>query len=185
MKQEDNDNTNRIIQITNIMPTKKRANPNQGRVYSKKGLAPSINTCNGGNRQPMIEVDEYISIKNANKKGYEEAYDGDSVNLSYPASTSRRGRVGHEVAQTVQATDVQGVVVNGEELRIRRLTPREYWRLMGFTDEEFNKASSVNSNAQLYKQAGNSIVVNIMMAIIKNLLSAKMEIPNNHQLTLF
>lgn len=52
----------------------------------------------------------------------------------------------------------------------RRLTPREYWRLMGFTDEDFDKASAVNSNTQLYKQAGNSIVVNVLMAIFKEML---------------
>lgn len=55
-------------------------------------------------------------------------------------------------------------------LRIRKLTPKECWRLMGFSDEDFEKASKVNSNAQLYKQAGNSIVVNVLMAIFKELL---------------
>ena len=55
-------------------------------------------------------------------------------------------------------------------LRIRKLTPRECWRLMGFTDEEFEKASQVNSNTQLYKQAGNSIVVNVLVNILNNLL---------------
>lgn len=57
-----------------------------------------------------------------------------------------------------------------EKLGIRRLTPKEYWRLMGFDDEDFDKASKVCSNSQLYKQAGNSIVVNVLMAILKNLL---------------
>lgn len=69
--------------------------------------------------------------------------------------------------------DCLGVVVEGENmngLRIRKLTPKECWRLMGFDDEDFEKASKVNSNAQLYKQAGNSIVVNVLEAILKNLL---------------
>lgn len=56
------------------------------------------------------------------------------------------------------------------KLKIRRLTPKECWRLMGFDDVDFEKASKVNSNAQLYKQAGNSIVVNVLEAIFKNLL---------------
>lgn len=56
-------------------------------------------------------------------------------------------------------------------LRIRKLTPKECWRLMGFDDEDFEKASKVNSNTQLYKQAGNSIVVNVLEAIFKELLS--------------
>lgn len=55
-------------------------------------------------------------------------------------------------------------------LRIRKLTPKECWRLMGFTDEEFNRAAKVNSNTQLYKQAGNSIVVDVLVKIFTNLL---------------
>ena len=54
--------------------------------------------------------------------------------------------------------------------RIRKLTPKECWRLMGFDDADFEKASQVNSNTQLYKQAGNSIVVNVLEAILTNLL---------------
>ncbi len=56
------------------------------------------------------------------------------------------------------------------KLAIRKLTPRECWRLMGFDDEDFNKAEQVNSNTQLYKQAGNSIVVNVLEGILYNLL---------------
>lgn len=62
------------------------------------------------------------------------------------------------------------VVVTSPPLRIRKLTPKECWRLMGFSDNDFDKASKVNSNAQLYKQAGNSIVVNVLEAIFKELL---------------
>lgn len=53
---------------------------------------------------------------------------------------------------------------------VRKLTPLEYWRLMGFDDEDFRKAQAVNSNTQLYKQAGNSIVVNVLEAVLANLL---------------
>ena len=71
--------------------------------------------------------------------------------------------------------DCLGVVVKEEKmnnLRIRKLTPKECWRLMGFDDEDFDKAAKVNSNTQLYKQAGNSIVVNVLEAILKELLEA-------------
>ena len=61
-----------------------------------------------------------------------------------------------------------GVVTNN--MRIRKLTPKECWRLMGFNDEDFEKAQKVNSNSQLYKQAGNSIVVNVLEGILRNLL---------------
>ena len=60
-------------------------------------------------------------------------------------------------------------IYKSSDLRIRKLTPREVWRLMGFTDEEFEKAEKVNSGTQLYKQAGNSIVVNVLVEIFRNL----------------
>ncbi len=61
------------------------------------------------------------------------------------------------------------VTATNQGLRIRKLTPKECWRLMGFDDEDFERAEKVNSNTQLYKQAGNSIVVNVLMAIFKQL----------------
>lgn len=64
-------------------------------------------------------------------------------------------------------------------LRIRKLTPKECWRLMGFDDIDFDKAAKVNSNTQLYKQAGNSIVVNVLKAILKNLLIDQNDTLNN------
>ena len=60
-------------------------------------------------------------------------------------------------------------VVSNSPLRIRKLTPKECFRLMGFDDEDFHKAEAVNSNTQLYKQAGNSIVVDVLEAIFTNL----------------
>ncbi len=66
--------------------------------------------------------------------------------------------------------DCLGVAVKNIGLRIRKLTPKECWRLMGFDDEDYEKAAKVNSNAQLYKQAGNSIVVNVLVEIFKKLL---------------
>ena len=77
-----------------------------GNVWDDNGLCPTINTMAGGNRQPMIP------IKNATKKGYDEAIEGDSINLQYPDSNTRRGRVGHQVSQTLMANDSMGVVVN-------------------------------------------------------------------------
>ena len=95
------------------------------------------------------------------------AHNGDGIDLAYPNSTTRRGRVGHGVAKTLATSDNQGTL---DGYRIRKLTPKECWRLMGFDDEDFEKASKVNSNTQLYKQAGNSIVVNVLEKILTNLL---------------
>jgi DNA (cytosine-5)-methyltransferase 1 len=55
------------------------------------------------------------------------------------------------------------------EYKIRKLTPRETWRLMGFSDEDFEKAAAVNSQTQLYKQSGNSIVEDVLMALFSQL----------------
>lgn len=128
------------------------------------------------NREPR-EYEDYsptlragrsgLKVRTANKKGYDIATDGDGVDLSYPQSKTRRGRVGHGVSKTLMASDSMGTV---DSYRIRKLTPKECWRLMGFDDADFRKAEQVNSNTQLYKQAGNSIVVNVLEAILKNLL---------------
>ena len=106
-----------------------------------------------------------IHVKEATKKGYAVATVGDSVNLSHPNSKTRRGRVGKQIANTILTGTEQGVV--SEDLRIRKLTPRECWRLQGFPDYAFDRAQQVNSDSQLYKQAGNSVTVNVIEAIAK------------------
>lgn len=87
------------------------------------------------------------------------------------------------MAQTIQSSDTQGVV--NKNLRIRKLTPKECWRLMGFADEDFEKARQVNSDTQLYKQAGNSIVVDVLVAIFRNLLTSEYEEPKEQQMKWF
>lgn len=143
----------------------------------------------------------YIKIKSATSKGYEEAAEGDSINFSVPNSETRRGRVGKQVAQTLDTGCQQGVILGytrdskgnivkrniwenagtihtstgsggntdqfvlQDNYRIRRLTPRECFRLMDFPDS----FTWPVSDSQAYKQAGNSIVVNVLYKIIKNL----------------
>ena len=132
-----------------------------GVVYETDGIAPTIRAYQGGGLEPKIRV------KEATSKGYAEAEVGDSVNLSHPNSKTRRGRVGKQVANTLLTGESQGVIE--PDFRIRKLTPREYWRLQGFPDWAFDKAQEVNSNSQLYKQAGNSVTVNVIAAIAKEL----------------
>ncbi|WP_175631868.1 DNA (cytosine-5-)-methyltransferase [Virgibacillus siamensis] len=108
-----------------------------------------------------------IAIKEATKQGYKDAYPGDSVNLSLPNSETRRGRVGERIANTLDTGCQQGTVT--EELKIRKLTPKECFRLQGFPDSAFAKAAEVNSNSQLYKQAGNSVTVNVISAIAERI----------------
>ena len=132
-----------------------------GVVYETDGIAPTIRAYQGGGLEPKIRV------KEATSQGYAEAEIGDSVNLSHPNSKTRRGRVGKQIANTLLTGESQGVVE--PDFRIRKLTPRECWRLQGFPDWAFDKAQEVNSNSQLYKQAGNSVTVNVIAAIAKEL----------------
>ena len=106
--------------------------------------------------------DNFIKINSANSKGYEKATEGDSINLEFPESKTRRGRVGKGVAQTLDTGCNQGVI---NDYKIRRLTPRECFRLMDFPDT----FTWPVSDSQAYKQAGNSIVVNVLYKILKNL----------------
>lgn len=132
------------------------------RVYSPYGLCPTLTTIGGGHRQVKIIVHEKTA------KGYAEAEIGDSINISYPTSAARRGRVGKGVAHTLMTNHSNELAVT--KSGVRKLTPREYWRLMGFDDEDFDKAKEVSSDTQLYKQAGNSIVVNVLEAVLGQLL---------------
>jgi len=109
---------------------------------------------------------QVVQVPSATKKGYEEAEDGDSISLEHPSSKTRRGRVGKGVAQTVNTGNGQAVI---NEYKIRRLTPLECWRLQGFPDTAFMEAQKVNSDTQLYKQAGNSITVNVMMELFNKI----------------
>lgn len=176
-----------------------------GSVWDQDGLAPTLDTMQGGYRQPCIEIREKT------KRGYKEAYEGDGVYLNRPHQ--KRGVVQNGMIQTLKTScsDV-GVVVSDKpicvgqvstgnsqagkvyspdgvsqtlcagihgyamgniehNLRIRKLTPLECFRLMGFDDEDFNKITGI-SNTQLYKQAGNSIVVDVLVHLFESLFKA-------------
>ena len=139
-------------------------------VWDKDGLAPTLDTMQGEVWTTLYN--RGFKVRQATKKGYDIAYPGDSINLEQPNSTTRRGRVGRQISNTLTTSCNMAVVVKEDnmEYRIRKLTPKECWRLMGFKDEQFLKAEQVCSNSQLYKQAGNSIVVNVMEEIFKNLI---------------
>ena len=129
------------------------------------------------NTLTSVQKDNYalepktVKIRQATKEGYAECKIGGVADLSFPDSTTRRGRVqeGGEVSPTIMAGDPSIHKIESP-YRIRKLTPLECWRLMGFTDDDFYKAEKVNSNTQLYKQAGNSIVVNVLEGIFKQML---------------
>jgi len=182
------DISDNIIKVCNVNPSENGMN---GNVYSDNGISPTLLTNKG----------EGIKIVSANSKGYEEATEGDNINLEFPESKTRRGRVGKGVAQTLDTGCNQGVIQlnpskesGGKQpyqhnrvyadyglmttldtdsgrksvltnYKIRRLTPRECFRLMDFPDT----FTWPVSDSQAYKQAGNSIVVNVLYKILKNL----------------
>jgi DNA (cytosine-5)-methyltransferase 1 len=104
-----------------------------------------------------------LLIKEATERGYKEAAPGDSVDLSYASLNTRRGRVGTGIAHTLNIGGAQGVVTLCG--RIRRLMPRECFRLQGFTDERIDKLLENTSDTQAYKMAGNAVTVNVVHAL--------------------
>ena len=120
----------------------------------------------------VLEV-EGIQVRNGTKTGYQTACSGDSVDLSYLQSDSRRGRVGKGYTHALTCSGNTGAAISdGRNTRIRRLTPKECFRLQGFTDDLFEKAAAVNSDAQLYKQAGNGVTVNVVCSIGRKLMDS-------------
>ena len=144
------------------IPTEQRLEIN------KQGISNTITTVQKDN----YVIEPCLKIKEATKAGYKEAYAGDGVNIS-GRMKYQRGNVQKEMTQTLMANGSERGVVT-PDMRIRKLTPRECWRLMGFEDTDFDKAQAVpTSDTQLYKQAGNSIVVNVLEAVFKNLFGVK------------
>ncbi len=116
----------------------------------------------------VLMMEEPIQVKVATKQGYEEAEKGDFVNITYLGSKTKRGRVGKGIAQTLTCGDGNAVIT--ENIRIRKLTPRECLRLMGWHDEQIDKIQAAKiSGTQQYRQAGNGIVVQVLEAIFKAL----------------
>ena len=182
------------IAINGILNTKFQARAN---TIQEKDYVDCLMACD-------YKSPKSVKVKSNTSKGYEEATEGDSINFSVPNSETRRGRVGKQVAQTLDTGCNQGVLIGdyrtdegfrwrkdgnspaimammrdtwkekftgqnppivSMEYKIRRLTPRECFRLMDFPDT----FTWPVSDSQAYKQAGNSIVVNVLYKILKNL----------------
>ena len=139
-----------------------------------KDVAPTLTgQCSSpSGSSAVLKLETPVKVNVANKKGYEEANPGDYVNITYPGSKTKRGRVGNGVAHTLTCGDGNAVIT--ENVRIRKLTPRECLRLMGWKDEQIDKIVAAKiSGTQQYRQAGNGIVVQVLEAIFKALLLAE------------
>ena len=150
-------------------------------------LANEIREDGIANTLYTVQKDNQLAVKvsEATKQGYAECRVGvDTVNLSVPGSKTRRGRVGKEIANTLDTSCNQGIFVKVSDelivyavwyekyqcyIAIRKLTPKECFRLQGWSDDYFEKAQFVNSDSQLYKQAGNGVTVSVIKAIAEKL----------------
>lgn len=165
-----------------------------GSIYNINGLSPTFDTMQGGYRQPCIAIPEatqkgyaeategdgvYINRPHQ-KRGVVQKQmiqtlktSGEDIGVVVKNKGKEIVKT-TEISNTLMARDYKGfgnqeMTAILSNLRIRKLTPLECYRLMGFDDEDYEKASQVCSNSQLYKQAGNSIVVNVLEAIFKEL----------------
>ena len=145
-------------------------NNNQvNRILGDEGICSTLDTMQGGHREPKVLIPQ------ATKKGYIEMSLGGVCDLTYPNSKTRRGRVQEDgnICPTLTASN-QEIVRIEDFYRVRKLTPLECWRLMSFSDEDYYKAKNEGiSNSQLYKQAGNSIVVKVLEGIFESLFLYK------------
>ena len=150
-------------------------------------LANEIREDGIANTLYTVQKDNQLAVKvsEVTKQGYAECRVGvDTVNLSVPGSKTRRGRVGKEIANTLDTSCNQGIFVKVSDelivyavwyekyqcyIAIRKLTPKECFRLQGWSDDYFEKAQFVNSDSQLYKQAGNGVTVSVIKAIAEKL----------------
>ena len=210
-----------LEQVGQIYGTEKEPNPQAGRIYSNSGISPALDSCSGGNRMPKILDKYYLSEKGVKyvlnpKRGMCTDVNADIAqtvtakgqsnwtgSFVFPdiESLEKSSTIGSDKPTLIKKTD--GTEINSNDnlsnIRIRKLTPKECFRLMGFSDDDFEKAKYYSkeeveklnlrsfkkyknlppdekieriSNSQLYKQAGNSIVVDVLYYIFKELYIA-------------
>lgn len=142
-------NSSGIIQVAQIYPNS--GNPQAGRIYESSGISPSLDTCQGGNRMPKIIV-------------------YDDYNNRVKADQSCIGTLTTNIGNTAPKNGTKIIELSNQNIKIRKLTPKECFRLMGFDDNDVDiLIKNKISDSQLYKMAGNSIVVNVLEGIFTNL----------------
>lgn len=182
----DRENSVQIKQIGNIKSVK-RDNPNRYRVYDVDGISPTLSKMDGGGLSPYIPIPVFCDMsKSAGIQTYDKAF---CLQARYNKGVcNRKEEVSGVCVPVLTSENVTGnkhgiFVQLSEELTvyavwyekyqcyiaIRKLTPRECFRLQGWSDEYFNRAKLVNSDSQLYKQAGNGVTVPVIYEIAKRM----------------
>lgn len=181
-----------VRQVGNIVKQKGFSNPQRGRIYSANGLSPTLNTAQGGGLEPKVLIER--PLKGLTKNGWhfeQNVFSKNSIAATLKAAggsgnipkiayrpcltpdrinkrqNGRRFKNCEDPTFTLTSQDRHGVLIeSGRTLAIRKLTPKECWRLQGFTDAQFEKAKKAGiSNSQLYKQAGNAVTVDVVEQI--------------------
>lgn len=127
-------------------------------VYDSNGLCPTLNCMSGGGRQPMFIEENDVEACAIRGRNSDIKHTQQQLEIS--------GTPG--ISNCITSVQKDSLIIE-KRRRIRKMTPKETWRAMGFSDEDFEKAETVNSNTQLYKQSGNSIVKQVLMAIFSQL----------------
>jgi len=174
-----NHEASRIVDTNGISPTVKENHGTVTGIVELPCIAASRgrNIENPSDRTPGNEVEQRLEI---NKKGtsntittvQKDNYVVEPNTIIDDTQGFDGCRYYSENTPTLRSQR-SGLKTIDTNFRIRKLTPLECWRLMGFTDEQFHKAAEVNSNSQLYKQAGNSIVVDVLYYLFKNLFASE------------
>lgn len=157
---------NELIQMGNLDgPKWERMFEESRRFYDPEGISPTIPTNAGGHHEVKIgEMKQQVRIAASRGRDPENPSCREREQ-----NLSQRLELGEDGMSNTLTTVAKDNLCVETVIRVRRLTPKECYRLMGFSDEDFEKARKVVSEGQLYKQAGNSIVVNVLMAIFENM----------------
>ena len=185
-----------VRQVGNIVKQAGFSNPQRGRIYSADGISPTLNTVQGGGLEPKVLIER--PLKGLTKNGWhfeQNVFSTNSIAVALKAAggsgnipkiayrpcltpdrinkrqNGRRFKNCEDPAFTLTSQDRHGVLIESDRaLAIRKLTPKECWRLQGFSDDQFEKAKQAGvSNSQLYKQAGNAVTVDVVEQIGKRL----------------
>lgn len=192
------DTMNGVIEVmadVNVIGSLEAKFESTNRIYDVGGCSPTLSTMQGGGQEPKILESQIVAMRGRNPDNPSDRSAGSPTeqrlevntqgtsncltsvqkdNLVMEEAILQRARgfnAGgeHKICPPITANSFQNNNLLKCKYRIRKLTPRECGRLMGVSDEDISKIAAVNSNTQLYKQFGNSIVVDVMCAMFENL----------------
>lgn len=151
-----------IMAYVNVIGSLEAKFESTNRIYDVWGCSPTLSTMQGGNQEPKILESQIVAMRGINPDNPSDRTAGNQ--------TEQRLEVNMQgTSNCLTSVQKDNLLLEKHQYRIRKLTPRECGRLMGVSDEDIDKMAAVNSNTQLYKQFGNSIVVDVMCAMFENL----------------